>query len=119
MPDSALPRHRPGGSRHRAALTLVFVGVLGAAAVTGSLPHAPAGGAGAPMRPGHAALETDEVAEAAAEAQARGESGTAAAQRAVSRSGDRWGAVYDPDEYQEFEESLDGRYTGVGLSGLR
>jgi len=42
-----------------------------------------------------------------------------AAERAVSRSGDRWGAVYSEGEYEEFEEALDGQYTGVGLWARR
>ncbi|MER7970354.1 S41 family peptidase, partial [Streptomyces sp. NPDC096080] len=59
------------------------------------------------------------VARAAAEALADGTSPVEAAERAVSRSGDRWAAVYSPDEYEEFEDALDGRYTGVGLSARR
>ncbi|MFE2633036.1 peptidase S41, partial [Streptomyces sp. NPDC059374] len=42
-----------------------------------------------------------------------------AADRAVSRSGDRWGAIYSRGEYEEFQEALDGRYTGVGLWARR
>jgi carboxyl-terminal processing protease len=42
-----------------------------------------------------------------------------AAERAVSRSGDRWGAVYSQGDYEEFQEALDGRYTGVGLEARR
>lgn len=56
---------------------------------------------------------------AAAEAMADGESPMQAAERAVSRSGDRWGAVYSRGEYEEFQEALDGQYTGVGLSTRR
>ncbi|WP_055526516.1 S41 family peptidase, partial [Streptomyces graminilatus] len=59
------------------------------------------------------------VAAAAAEAMAHGKSPLEAAERAVSRSGDRWGAVYSPEDYEELEEALDGRYTGVGLSARR
>jgi carboxyl-terminal processing protease len=50
---------------------------------------------------------------------ADGKSPTEAAERAVSRSGDRWGAVYSQGEYEEFQEALDGRYTGVGLWARR
>lgn len=60
-----------------------------------------------------------DVAEAAAEAMAAGKSPMEAAERAVSRSGDRWGAVYSQGEYEEFEEALDGAYTGVGLWARR
>ncbi len=95
---------------------MVFAGVLVAGAATGSLPgpadRRPAAGstqAAAPVGR-HA-----EVAEAAEEAMAAGTSPVEAARRAVSRSGDRWDAVYSPDEYEEFADALDGRYTGVGL----
>jgi carboxyl-terminal processing protease len=50
---------------------------------------------------------------------ADGKSPMEAAERAVSRSGDRWGAVYSQGEYEEFEEALDGQYTGVGLWARR
>ncbi len=59
------------------------------------------------------------MARAAAEAMAAGQSPVEAAERAVSRSGDRWGAVYSQGEYKEFEEALDGQYTGVGLWARR
>ncbi|KAB2973043.1 PDZ domain-containing protein [Streptomyces sp. SS1-1] len=98
-----------------AALTLVFASVLVAGAATGSLPG--------PERksPSPAARSTvpgprhEDVAEAAADAMAAGTSPVEAAERAVSRSGDRWGAIYSRGEYEEFQEALDGRYTGVGL----
>ncbi|MFJ6743320.1 S41 family peptidase [Streptomyces sp. NPDC091279] len=102
-----------------AALTMVFASVLLAGAATGALPdNGPQGNgdtAGADRAPG----AHEDVARAAAEAMAAGKSPTEAAERAVSRSGDRWGAVYSPGEYEEFEEALDGRYTGVGLSARR
>ncbi|MEV5902087.1 S41 family peptidase [Streptomyces sp. NPDC052127] len=101
-----------------AALTLVFASVLVAGAATGSLPGDPAqGGRGAsgaarsPAPAGH----SEDVTRAAEEAAADGKSPMEAAERAVSRSGDRWAAVYSEGEYEEFEASLDGRYTGVGL----
>lgn len=98
-----------------AALTLVFASVLAAGAATGSLPGTDredaVDGAPATAPVGHHA----DVARAAEEAAADGTSPMEAAQLAVSRSGDRWAAVYSPGEYEEFEESLDGRYTGVGL----
>ncbi|MER8060514.1 MULTISPECIES: S41 family peptidase [unclassified Streptomyces] len=108
----------PRRARQGAALTLVFAGVIVAGAVTGAFPD-----------PDHTARRTttvpvgavrDEgVREAAARAMADGTSPMEAAERAVSRSGDRWGAVYSEGEYQEFQDSLDGRYTGVGLSAAR
>jgi carboxyl-terminal processing protease len=103
-----------------AALTLVFASVLVAGAATGSLP-----GPDRKSTPGTArsspapAGRHDEVAAAAAAAMADGQSPVEAAARAVSRSGDRWGAVYSQGEYEEFEEALDGQYTGVGLWARR
>ncbi|MCC3653631.1 MULTISPECIES: S41 family peptidase [Streptomyces] len=55
------------------------------------------------------------VAEAAAAAMAAGESGTDAAEEVVSRSGDRWSAVYSAGEYEGLRQSLDGWYVGVGI----
>ncbi|WP_079142692.1 S41 family peptidase [Streptomyces sp. LUP30] len=105
-----------------AALTLVFASVLVAGAATGSLPqqwaegHADSSGAARSTAPaGHA----EDVTRAAEEAAADGKSPMEAAERAVSRSGDRWAAVYSAGEYEEFEDSLDGRYTGVGLEARR
>ncbi|MET9732861.1 S41 family peptidase [Streptomyces sp. NPDC006458] len=111
---------QPRRFRRGAALTLVFAGVLAAGAATGSLP-----GTGereqAPdvTRTAAASVSRNDVADAAAEAMADGKSPIQAAERAVSRSGDRWGAVYSEGEYEEFTEALDGRYTGVGLWARR
>ncbi|MFF8290263.1 S41 family peptidase [Streptomyces sp. NPDC016309] len=119
---------RPRGVRRRgAALTFVFASVLVAAAVTNCLPR---DGAGPPERPaaraaapgpgaGRGAVDQRELARAAEAAVADGKSGAKAAREVVSRSGDRWGAVYDRREYEEFEQALDGRYTGVGLAARR
>src|SRR5690606_10539248 len=98
-----------------AALTLVFASVLVAGAATGSLPGAGPGDTADGATPTTPVGHRAEVARAVEEAAADGTSPMEAAQRAVSRSGDRWAAVYSPGEYEEFEESLDGRYTGVGL----
>ncbi|MFE4410578.1 S41 family peptidase [Streptomyces sp. NPDC056821] len=111
---------QPRRGRAGAALILVFASVLVAGAATGSLPghddrksEAREAGSAVPVgRP-------EEVTRAAAEAMAAGESPMQAAARAVSRSGDRWGAVYSRGEYEEFQEALDGQYTGVGLSTRR
>ncbi|QER90227.1 PDZ domain-containing protein [Streptomyces tendae] len=94
---------------------MVFASVLVAGAATGSLPGTDrrdaADGAAQAAPVGHHA----EVARAAEEAAAHGASPLEAAERAVSRSGDRWAAVYSPGEYEDFEDTLDGAYTGVGL----
>ncbi|MFI1105291.1 S41 family peptidase [Streptomyces melanogenes] len=118
-PDSC-PRSR--GVRRGATLTLVFVSVLATAAVTGSLPQAEERRPQLHALPASATEPRDrgaDVARAAAEAVADGKSASQAAAEAVSRSGDRWGAVYDPTAYEQFEDALDGRYTGVGLWARR
>ncbi|MFD6421966.1 S41 family peptidase [Streptomyces sp. NPDC060198] len=117
-----LYRYGPRGLRRGAALTLVFAGVLATGAATGSLPRDEAAGADTRTRPAAASLvpvDRQELAAAAAGAAADGKSATQAAEELVSRSGDRWGAVYDEREYEEFEQALDGSYTGVGLSARR
>ncbi|MGW2383742.1 S41 family peptidase [Streptomyces sp. NPDC001658] len=113
---------QPRRIRRGAALTLVFASVLMAGAATGSFPEADRPGRKTPADPGRptAPVNTHEdVAQAAQEAMAAGTSPMEAAERAVSRSGDRWGAVYSQGEYEEFEEALDGQYTGVGLWARR
>ncbi|WP_327315433.1 S41 family peptidase [Streptomyces sp. NBC_01235] len=106
-----------------AALTLVFASVLVAGAATGSLPQELGGGrrgASGSATPSTApAGRSQDVTRAAEKAAADGKSPMEAAERAVSRSGDRWAAVYSEGEYEQFEESLDGRYTGVGLEARR
>ncbi|MFM9556251.1 S41 family peptidase [Streptomyces caniscabiei] len=99
-----------------AALTLVFASVLATGAATGSFDD-PRGQSAAVAKPSRStpADKAQDVADAAAEAMAEGKSPVEAAERAVSRSGDRWGAVYSEGEYEQFEEALDGEYTGVGL----
>ncbi|MFI8438703.1 S41 family peptidase [Streptomyces sp. NPDC079020] len=118
------PTHRfgPRGLCRGAALTLVFGCVLATAAATGSLPHDPEAGGDIQARAiasTVAPVDRAEIEDAAAEAEADGKSGTEAAEEVVSRSGDRWGAVYDEREYEEFEQALDGSYTGIGLSARR
>jgi carboxyl-terminal processing protease len=108
---------QPRRIRHGAALTLVFASVLVAGAATGSFDESV--GKTPSTTPVAKAGQDDDVAEAAARAMADGKSPMEAAERAVSRSGDRWSAVYSRGEYQEFEEALDGQYTGVGLSARR
>lgn len=97
----------------------MFAGLLVTGAATGAFPDPGQGDrkttGGAPR----AAAGHEDVTRAAAEAMADGKSPMEAAERAVSRSGDRWAAVYSEGEYQEFEEALDGQYTGVGLWARR
>ncbi|MFJ7960830.1 S41 family peptidase [Streptomyces sp. NPDC096319] len=113
---------RPRGVVRGAVLTLVFAGVLATAAATGALPRQEAAGGArsAPARAGDGAtVDSAALSRAAAAAMADGKSGKKAAEEFVSRSGDRWGAVYDKKEYAEFEQALGGAYTGVGLSAGR
>ncbi|MFI8944936.1 S41 family peptidase [Streptomyces sp. NPDC053750] len=110
---------QPRRARHGAALTLLFASVLVAGAATGSFPQGDRKSPSDTARSSAPAGRHEEVARAAAEALADGKSPVEAAERAVSRSGDRWGAVYSQGEYEELEESLGGRYTGVGLSARR
>ncbi|MEV6353705.1 S41 family peptidase [Streptomyces hydrogenans] len=118
MPAGSAPLClRPRGVVRGAVLTLVFAGVLATGAATGALPRED--GAGREPRTGagdRAVFDRAALHRVAAEAVADGKSGKQAAEEFVSRSGDRWGAVYDRREYAEFEQSLDGAYTGVGLS---
>ncbi|MFD3697242.1 S41 family peptidase [Streptomyces sp. NPDC058646] len=126
---------RPRDLRRGAVLTLVFLASVATAAGTGCWDRGGAAAASAsssasssasgsdpaagdpsaqePRTPGTADREA--VARAAAEAVAEGKSGKKAAQEVVSRSGDRWGTVYDQGEYAAFAEDLDGSWTGVGL----
>ncbi|MFE2556818.1 S41 family peptidase [Streptomyces sp. NPDC059352] len=110
---------RPRGVLRGAVLTLVFTGVLATAAATGSLPRQESAGAERPDPARTATVDRAALNRAAAAAMADGKSGKQAAEEFVSRSGDRWGAVYDKREYAEFEQALDGTYTGVGLSAGR
>ncbi|MEU1575876.1 S41 family peptidase [Streptomyces collinus] len=109
------PFCQPRRIRRGAALTLVFASVLVAGAATGALPQSQGKSAPDEARSAGPAGRHADVARAAEEAMADGKSPVQAAKRAVSRSGDRWAAVYSRGEYEEFEESLDGQYTGVGL----
>ncbi|NUV80571.1 S41 family peptidase [Streptomyces sp. CAI-155] len=115
-------RFRPRGLCRGAALTLVFGCVLATGAATGSLPQDPDPLPELPARTvasSHALVDRAEIEDAAARAEADGKSVKEAAGEVVSRSGDRWGAVYDEREYEEFEQALDGSYLGVGLSARR
>lgn len=115
---------RPRRIGRGASLTLIFMTVLAAGAATGSWPgeHGkPSENADSSLVAAHEkpiAGPTD-PSDAAAEAMADGKSPTKAAQEAVSRSGDRWGSVYSQGEYEEFEQALDGEYTGIGLRARR
>jgi len=115
------PLCQPRRIRRGAALTLVFASVLVAGAATGSFDEPERSDRKSASGTARSASvgRHEDVAKAAAEAKADGKSPMEAAERAVSRSGDRWGAVYSQGEFEEFEEALDGQYTGVGLWARR
>ncbi|KPH97891.1 peptidase S41 [Actinobacteria bacterium OK074] len=113
---------QPRRAGRGAALTLVFASVLVAGATTGSFDETAASGRKSTASPSPRTTPVssqEEVTQAAEKAAADGKSPMEAAERAVSRSGDRWGAVYSQGEYEEFQEALDGSYTGVGLWARR
>ncbi|MBL1099558.1 S41 family peptidase [Streptomyces coffeae] len=112
---------QPRRIRRGAALTLIFVSVLATGAAVGSWDAEAENGHGpaADRIPAQAvvgSVESDEVKAAAAAAQQDGKSGSQAAREVVSRSGDRWGAVYSAREYEGFRRNLDGVYVGTGIS---
>ncbi|PWI45264.1 S41 family peptidase [Streptomyces sp. ICBB 8177] len=119
----------PRRIRRGVTLTLVFGAVLATGAATGSIgahrsaydgrPEAygsrrasgrPAGRP-APARTPGGGLDTAEIARAIDE----GRVGPQAAAQLVSRSGDRWSAFYTAQQYEGFQQELNGTYTGVGL----
>ncbi|MBW8093867.1 PDZ domain-containing protein [Streptomyces hygroscopicus subsp. hygroscopicus] len=115
---------QPRRIRRRAALTLVFVSVLATGAAVGSWgaepgPRRDAEAGRIPAGAYVGGVESDQVKAAAAAAQEDGKSASKAAREVVSRSGDRWGAVYSAREYEGFRQNLDGVYVGVGISAHR
>ncbi|KUL36345.1 peptidase S41 [Streptomyces sp. NRRL F-4489] len=105
---------RPRRIRRGAALTLFLAGVVAAGAVTGTWDERAADGAESLA---HRPADTPALGRAAGErGAADGKSGAQAAAEAVSRSGDRWAAVYSPGEFADFQDALAGAYVGVGLS---
>ncbi|MEU8568029.1 S41 family peptidase [Streptomyces pathocidini] len=108
---------RPRSIRRGAALTFVFATVLGTGAAAGAFGDEMHNttDATASSLPKTGTADRDEVAAAAREAMAKGQSGSKAAEEVVSRSGDRWSAVYSAREYENVRQALDGEYVGVGL----
>jgi carboxyl-terminal processing protease len=105
---------KPHSVRRRAALTLVFAGVLATGAVTGSWGDESgdgSDGAGRPLAGAAAAAQSFDAPSAG-----RGAGGAQSAEELVSRSGDRWSAAYTAREYQGLRQTLAGRYVGVGVS---
>lgn len=113
----------PRRVRRGAALTLVFASVLAAGATAGSWGMDRQDGGepegGRSSRTVARAVDRRAVEAAAAQAARKGKSGSEAAAEVVSRSGDRWSAVYSAREYEGFQRALDGAYVGVGLSARR
>ncbi|UQA95153.1 S41 family peptidase [Streptomyces halobius] len=114
---------RPRRIRRGAALTLVFASVLATGAATGTWSDSAEGAAGARgpgptaagLAPTDRTADRTDVERAASQAFEDGKSGSKAADEVVSRSGDRWSAIYTPGEFEDFQRQLDGRYIGVGL----
>ncbi len=59
--------------------------------------------------------EREALAASVAEAAAEEKIDAKSAAEAVSRSGDRWSAIYTAREYEGLRQALEGRYVGVGL----
>ncbi|PJE94028.1 peptidase S41 [Streptomyces carminius] len=106
--------HRPHRVRRGAGLTLLFVAVLTAGAVTESWVSVTESDA-APVSPRPSRVQEGRPA---AQGGQHGEDGHDA-EELVSRSGDRWAAAYSADEYAGLRRSLDGEYVGVGVSVRR
>jgi carboxyl-terminal processing protease len=118
LPDVLSPplSGKPRRCRRGVTLTLVFGTVLATGAAAGSWDgsfrhdHGASTRAVSRLAAGSVA-DTDEIAKAIEE----GKVGSKTAQVLVSRSGDRWSAIYSAQEYEGLEQALDGRYVGVGL----
>ncbi|MCQ4083861.1 S41 family peptidase [Streptomyces sp. RB6PN25] len=103
----------PERIRRGATLTVVFGAVLVIGVAGGSFDAA----AGRPpMRPARAdaSQPRPDTAEIARDID-QGRVGAQAAAELVSRSGDRWSAVYSAHEYESLQQELDGVYVGVGV----
>ncbi|MFE5739806.1 S41 family peptidase [Streptomyces celluloflavus] len=110
---------RPRRMRRGAALTLIFASLLVTGAATGTWGHR-AERAVEPRTADHRAAagrtaDRAAVEAAAAQAAESGTSGSQAAAEVVSRSGDRWSAIYTAGEFEDYQQQLDGAYVGVGL----
>lgn len=104
---------KPRRLKRGAVLTFVFGAVLATGAATGTW--------GEPGEDGPVRLSTDAVAGDSLEdknlSKALKDVGTGpeTARDLVSRSHDRWASFYTPQEYEGFQQTLDGHYVGVGL----
>lgn len=102
---------------------MVFASVLATGAATGTWGDDAEGATGARaagptvagLAPVGRSADREAVERAAAQAIEDGKSGSKAAADVVSRSGDRWSAIYTAGEFEDFQRQLDGRYVGVGL----
>ncbi|MEE1937849.1 S41 family peptidase [Streptomyces sp. TRM 70361] len=108
---SADGEHRSRRALRGAGLTLLFVAVLTAGAVTESWVSVTESDA-APVSPRSPRAQEGRPA-------AQDGEGVHDAEELVSRSGDRWAAAYSADEYAGLRRSLDGEYVGVGVSVRR
>ena len=117
---TGVPSPRTPGARIAAAP----VGDVGAGSTPGAAPQpdrtAPSDGksgghAAAAPSPAAAPPDTGRIAQEIAQ----GKVGAQAVEKLVSRSGDRWSSFYTAQEYAGFQQALDGRYVGVGVSVRR
>lgn len=117
-------RGSPRQLRRGAGLALVFASVLATGAATGAWGdsvRSPGGPTSAAAGQPHSADEdfggghANGTPAGAREDTGRGDAAEGA-EELVSRSGDRWSAAYTAREYEGFRQTLDGEYTGVGIS---
>jgi carboxyl-terminal processing protease len=113
-PVTGRPR-RPAAPLRRLALAVGLGAVLATGAVAGSwsgtaLTAARRAAARGTARPAERIGPGQIAADIAA-----GRVDPRSAAELVSRSGDRWSAFYTAQEYEGFQQSLNGHYTGVGL----
>ncbi|MBA0049521.1 PDZ domain-containing protein [Streptomyces sp. AJS327] len=127
--DSASPRR----ARRAAGLALVFASVLATGAAGGSWRTEPLTAQAKSPSPDRTAHSTTANAPSAAPSSGGGpgpfipdatpeatpDRGTRDADELVSRNGDRWSGAFSATEYEGLEQSLDGGYTGIGVSVRR
>lgn len=115
LAETGAQARRTQGARIEAAPTGEEYADHGAPAHTSAPPTAP--DTSTPTHPGGGPTTTGPGR--IAKDISQGKAGPAAVRRMVSRSGDRWSSFYTAREYAGFQQALDGRYVGVGLSVRR
>ena len=109
-----MPRPLLRGLAVTAAVALGFgAGVV--TGVVGSRAPVPAPAPAAAPARGVMDEAAERIAARAARPVSRGELERAAVQGMLAALGDRWSTYYPPTEFSSFQETLEGRYSGVGL----